>query len=66
MESYRIEAGVARMVDESTRTSPTDVLRLLDLMGELLRARAARFYVADYSLRRLQQVDQHGLVGPPR
>ena len=54
------------MVDESTRTSPTDVLGLLDVIRELLRARAARFYVADYSLRRLQQIDQHGLVGPPQ
>ena len=36
VESDPIEAGVARMVDESTRTSPTDVLGLLDLMCELL------------------------------
>lgn len=53
------------MVDESRRTSPTDVLDLLDLMCELLRARAARFSVADYSLRRLQQIDASGPVGPP-
>ena len=53
------------MVDESTRTSPTDVFELLDLMCELLGARAARFFVADYSLRRLQQVDERGPVGPP-
>ena len=66
MESDQIEADVARMVDESTRTSPTDVLELLDLMCELLRAQAARFYVADYSLRRLQQIDGQGLVGPPQ
>ena len=66
MESDPIEAGVARMVDESTRTSPTDVLDLLDVMCELLRAQAARFYVADYSLRRLQQIDERGPVGPPQ
>ena len=66
MESDPIEAGVARMVDESTRTSPTDVLELLDLMCELLGAQAARFYVADYSLRRLQQIDERGPVGPPQ
>ncbi len=53
------------MVDESRRTSPADVLELLDLMCELLGAQAARFYVADYSLRRLQQVDGSGPVGPP-
>src|SRR5688572_8791520 len=66
MESDPIEADVARMVYESTRTSPTDVLGLLDLMSELLRARGARFYVADYSLRRLQQLDSRGPVGPPQ
>src|SRR5688572_22834494 len=54
------------MVYESTRTSPTDVLGLLDLMCELLGARAARFHVADYSLRGLQQIDEGGLVGPPQ
>lgn len=52
------------MVDAATRTSPTEVLNLLDLICELLRAQAARFYVADYSLRRLQQIDGRGLVGP--
>jgi hypothetical protein len=52
------------MVDASTRTSPTEVLNLLDVICELLRARAARLYVADYSLRRLQQIDGRGLVGP--
>lgn len=66
MESDQIEADLTRMVDESTRTSPTEVLELLDLMCELLRAKAARFYVADYSLRRLQQVDERGPVGPPQ
>jgi hypothetical protein len=54
------------MVDESTRTSPTEVLGLLDLVCELLRAQAARFYVADYSLRRLQQIDGRGPVGLPQ
>ena len=66
VESDQIEADLARMVDESTRTSPTEVLELLDLMCELLRAKAARFYVADYSLRRLQQIDGRGPVGPPQ
>lgn len=66
VKSDQIEADVARMVEASTRTSPTDVFELLDLMCEILRAQAARFYVADYSLRRLQQIDEHGLVGPPQ
>src|SRR4051812_50017294 len=54
------------MVDESTRTSPAEVLGLLAVMCELLGAQAARFYVADYSLRRLQQLDERGPVGPPQ
>ena len=66
MKSDRIEADVARMVDESTRTSPTEVLGLVDVMCELLGAQAARFHVADYSLRRLQQIDGRGPTGPPQ
>jgi Stage II sporulation protein E (SpoIIE) len=58
-----VEDGVARMVQASSGTSPTDVLRLLDLMCELLGAQAARFHVADYSLRTLQHVDATGLRG---
>ena len=66
VETDPIEAAIARMVYESTRTSPTDVLGLLDLICELLQAQAARFYVADYSLRRLQQIDTSGAVNPPQ
>jgi len=54
------------MVELATQTSPTDVLRLLDLMAELLGAQGARFHVADYSLRTLQLVDVTGPVGPPQ
>ncbi len=66
MTTDQIEADLARMVDESTRKSPAEVLELLDLMCELLRANAARFYVADYSLRYLQQIDRQGHVGAPQ
>jgi hypothetical protein len=60
------EGGLARVVQESTRTAPTDVLRLLDLMCALLGARAARFHLADYSLRTLQHVDATGSRGTPQ
>jgi serine phosphatase RsbU (regulator of sigma subunit) len=63
VESDPIEARVTRMLDASLRTSPSEVLELLDLICELLPAQAARFHVADYSLRRLQQVDRRGTVG---
>lgn len=51
------------MVAAAGQTAPGEVLGLLDLMCDLLGARAARFYVADYSLRWLQQVDLRGRVG---
>ncbi len=54
------------MLDAATRTSPADVLGLLGLMSELVGAQSARFYVADYSLRRLQQIDAGGPVDSPR
>jgi serine phosphatase RsbU (regulator of sigma subunit) len=57
--------GVAQMLDAAVRTPPDDVLAILDLMCDLLGAGAARFYAADYSLRRLQQLDRGGQVGPP-
>ena len=65
MESDHPEQAVARMVDAAARTAPGDVVGLLDLMCELLGAQFARFYVADYSLRRLQQIDRGGNVGAP-
>lgn len=65
MESDHAERALTRMVEAAARTPPGDVLRLLDLMCQLLGARAARFYVADYSLRRLQQIDRSGNVGAP-
>lgn len=40
--SDAIEGGVTRMLRMSIRTSPPEVLPLLDLMCELLGAQAAR------------------------
>jgi hypothetical protein len=54
------------MVDCAIRTSPGDVLDLLNVMGELLGARSTRFHVADYSLETLQLIDAVGHVGPPQ
>jgi hypothetical protein len=60
------EHGLARMVHEATRTSPADVLGLLDVLRELVGARTALFHVADYSLRTLQQIDGSGPLGTPQ
>ena len=54
------------MVQRATRTSPSDVLELLDLLCELLGAQAARFHVADYSLRTLRHIDAAGPRGTPQ
>ena len=64
--SDQLNGDVARMVQDSIRTSPSDVLELLDVMCELLGAEAARFHVADYSLRTLQHIDANGSKGAPR
>jgi hypothetical protein len=61
--SDRIEGAIGRMLEASTRTAPSDVLGLLDLICELLDAQAARFHVVDYSLQTLQQVDANGPTG---
>jgi len=57
--------GVAELIKVALDTPPADVLGLLGPMCQLLGARSARFYVADYALRRLQQIDRSGHVGPP-
>ena len=64
MKSDHSQHAVAEMVEAAARVGPADVLGLLELMCRLLGATAARFYVADYSLRRLQQLDLDGEVGP--
>ncbi|HSM66833.1 MAG TPA: PP2C family protein-serine/threonine phosphatase [Ilumatobacteraceae bacterium] len=64
--SDHVNGDVARMVQRSIRTSPSEVLGLLGVMCDLLGARAARFHVADYSLRRLQQIDASGSKGVPQ
>ena len=66
MESNDTEQRIARMVDAAVRTPAGDVLSLLEVMCDLLGAREARFHVADYSLRRLQQIDRSGRVGAPQ
>ncbi|HUF97886.1 MAG TPA: PP2C family protein-serine/threonine phosphatase [Ilumatobacter sp.] len=65
MERDPTEERLAQMVDAAARTPASDVLGLLDVMRRLLGASAVRFYVADYALRCLQQIDRAGNVGEP-
>lgn len=58
--------AVVAMARACTDASPADVLDLLEVMRELVGASAIRCFVADYSLRRLQQIDGDGPVGAPR
>jgi serine phosphatase RsbU (regulator of sigma subunit) len=61
-EPYR----ALRFVEAAIEVAPGEVVSLLGAVCETLGADAARLYVADYSLRRLQQVDVGGLVGEPQ
>jgi hypothetical protein len=50
-------------LDAATRVAPGQGPALVDAVRQVLGAHAARVFVADYSLRRLQQVDVTGPVG---
>ncbi len=66
VDADNTENALVRMVETARRTPPSDVLDLLTVMCDLVGAREARFHVADYSLRRLQQIDRTGRVGEPQ
>jgi hypothetical protein len=53
------------MAAASSSVPPGAVGTLVGQVAELLGARSARLYVSDYSMRRLQQVDDSGAIGAP-
>ncbi|MGY6499855.1 MAG: PP2C family protein-serine/threonine phosphatase [Acidimicrobiales bacterium] len=57
---------MVQLIDAAARTAPGDVLGLLEPMCQVLGASALRLHVADYSLRRLQQIARTGPVGSPQ
>jgi serine phosphatase RsbU (regulator of sigma subunit) len=57
------ERGVCWLLDEAARLVPGEAPALVDAVRYVLGAQAGRVLVADYSLRRLQQVDVAGPVG---
>ena len=59
------ERGVRWLLDAAARLVPGEAPALVDAVRHVLGARAGRVFVADYSLRRLQQVDVAGPVGAP-
>jgi hypothetical protein len=54
------------LLDAGSITSPAAVCGLIDEVARSVGARAARLFVADYSLRRLQEIGDDGPVGPAR
>lgn len=60
-----VERSLCWLLDEAARVVPGEAPAFLDAVGAVLGAQAGRLYVADYSLRRLQQVDVDGPVGAP-
>src|SRR5829696_123853 len=59
------ERGVCWLLDAAARLVPGEAPALVDAVRHVLGAQAGRVLVADYSLRRLQQVDVAGPVGTP-
>src|SRR4029079_10782013 len=60
------ERGVCWLLDRAARLVPGEAPALVGAVRDVLGAQAGRVLVADYSLRRLQQVDVAGSVGPAR
>ncbi|HEX6656924.1 MAG TPA: hypothetical protein VF065_02510, partial [Ilumatobacter sp.] len=58
--------AVSRLLDAAARLAPASASALVDEVCQVLSASAGRLYAADYSLRRLQQVDRSGPVGEPQ
>jgi hypothetical protein len=59
------EQGLAWLLDAAGRVVPGTATAFLGPVRTALGAQSARLFVADYSLRRLQQVDQYGAVAVP-
>jgi hypothetical protein len=59
------ERGVCWLLDAAAGVVPGQAPALVEAVRHVLGAQAGRVFVADYSLRRLQQVDVAGPVGAP-
>ncbi|HZX55984.1 MAG TPA: SpoIIE family protein phosphatase, partial [Ilumatobacteraceae bacterium] len=59
------EQGLAWLLDAAARVAPGAAPAFLGPVRTALGAQSARLFVADYSVRRLQQVDQYGAVAVP-
>ncbi len=59
------ELGIAWLMDAAAAIAPGASSEFLVPARRVLGAQSARLFVADYSLRRLQQIDERGTVGTP-
>jgi hypothetical protein len=55
--------ALRRLIDTAALTSPGQTPALVNVISDVMRARAARLFVADYSMRFLQQLGVDGPVG---
>jgi hypothetical protein len=60
------ERGVCWLLDLAASVVPGCAPAILEAVCRVLGARSGRLFVADYSLRRLQQLDVNGPVGAPQ
>ncbi len=58
--------AVSRLLDAAARLAPASAWALVDEVCQVMSASAGRLYAADYSSRRLQQVDRRGHIGEPQ
>ena len=61
--STNSDGTLVTFLDAAMRVAPGDAPTLVDAVRQVLGAQGARMFVADYSLRRLQQLDVDGPVG---
>lgn len=58
------ERGVCQLLDAAANVAPGAAPALVETIRDVLGARDGRLFVADYSMRRLQQLDLNGPIGP--
>ncbi len=61
-----VEGSILRLLEAAASVPPPAAAGLIDEVSHILGAREGRLFLADYSLRRLQQLDASGLVGDAR
>ena len=61
----RLGRALERLHAVEAVTPPASLARIVDVVSDIVGARGGRLLVADYALRWLQELDDHGPVGEP-